>query len=814
MKQILLCLSILLTPCLNLNAQSIGVSVNVSRNGYATVTQSNELHTIQGANATYTISLVGLGNVEQVVTCEYTYNGTTAALPYSLDGGKLTIDPVQQLNLSVTDTEINKFSVSLVVKESDKEENTSLSADAQNVWVHAEPTCELTKEPSRFIYQEKMPSQEWEMNANGGGTWTYKWYSTSGQEGTASSFSTPEINTDGTTTVTIEAKNIAPDGNTVWRSYNKSWTFTRYEKAGVSLAVPENTVTTAVEFFQNMKWSLSATQKGGYPTGWSFEWKDADTGEALGQSSSYNLGATESEAVVNRHVTLTVTNTATISEGATEEWFRKSYNYYADFYSLPVVEFAEKYPINVIDGDQVLMEVTIKDKKNIDISSDSHYTWTYTWNNKSTEKGYTYTAENKSNNDGFSNPITLKVEGKLNKGDGQIYSAPLCQHTFIAWPKPNVKDLSESGITKVECGGRPLNLKISATGGQKSGWTYQWYKDDVKIDGATTDTYEKILERGSLDPMITENYRIKVVNVCEGTIRKEETYNYTVQLYPEPWTPQDISIKDTNRGKNSTTGIREGNMVDFSCDECYGGYPSVWTYRWTKDGSIISTTRSTAIAVDTYAAGDIKDYSRSISIQCNVNNSFNGTPWSDKTYSKSLVIYRKPQTPLSISKKGNGTSGTVVATINVTDADLNTHDYYLVFGYRNNIGIMHDELSLRQQNPGSVRWSAQIPASVINNPDNTLYVYALWKYPNGVEITSGLRTIDDVKEDWDDSTYSGSTRSVISNSATGINDILSGTSESDIRESYSINGMKSDRLNKGLNIVKMSDGKVKKVIVK
>ena len=71
-----------------------------------------------------------------------------------------------------------------------------------------------------------------------------------------------------------------------------------------------------------------------------------------------------------------------------------------------------------------------------------------------------------------------------------------------------------------------------------------------------------------------------------------------------------------------------------------------------------------------------------------------------------------------------------------------------------------------------------------------------------------------VDEAWDGSTYSGKTRSVIDDSPTGINDIFSESSDSDVKESYSINGLKSDRLNKGFNIVKMSDGRVKKVIVK
>ena len=106
MKQILLCISALLAVCLNLHAQSITIGVDVTHtDGYATVSASNELHTIQGANATYTISIAGLGNIEQVVSCQYTYNGTTENLGHNLNAGILTINPVSKTNLSATSTE-------------------------------------------------------------------------------------------------------------------------------------------------------------------------------------------------------------------------------------------------------------------------------------------------------------------------------------------------------------------------------------------------------------------------------------------------------------------------------------------------------------------------------------------------------------------------------------------------------------------------------------------------------------------------------------------------------------------------------------
>ena len=95
------------------------------------------------------------------------------------------------------------------------------------------------------------------------------------------------------------------------------------------------------------------------------------------------------------------------------------------------------------------------------------------------------------------------------------------------------------------------------------------------------------------------------------------------------------------------------------------------------------------------------------------------------TYTKTFTVYKKPQTPLSLVIKGKGASGTVIATTKLSDTDLQECEYYLVFGYLDANGIMHDFASQLQTNPGEVRWSKQMPADIVNNSSNTLYVYAL-----------------------------------------------------------------------------------------
>ena len=93
-----------------------------------------------------------------------------------------------------------------------------------------------------------------------------------------------------------------------------------------------------------------------------------------------------------------------------------------------------------------------------------------------------------------------------------------------------------------------------------------------------------------------------------------------------------------------------------------------------------------------------------------------------------------------------------------------------------------------------------------------LYVYALWKY-GSIEVTSGLRSVNSVDEDWDDSDYSGHTRGIISQS-TAISEHKMDNYLTTVSDIYSIDGKKKSQMSKGMNIVKNSDGSVKIVMHK
>jgi hypothetical protein len=118
--------------------------------------------------------------------------------------------------------------------------------------------------------------------------------------------------------------------------------------------------------------------------------------------------------------------------------------------------------------------------------------------------------------------------------------------------------------------GKPFNLTVSATG--TAPLTYQWYKNEVPINGGTASTY-RVQAATSLD---AGTYKVEVRNVV-GPIFSESS---TVSIS----TPPRIESEPVAR---STVNI--GGTLTFSVDAS-GSQPLV--YQWRKDG--VPTSGGTA----------------------------------------------------------------------------------------------------------------------------------------------------------------------------------------------------------------------------
>lgn len=599
-------------------------------------------------------------------------------------------------------------------------------------------------------------------------------------------------------TVTVEYSFGLINSDVKSETKERSHTFTVWPKPSVNTTA-QNSSSDPYRQFQDGKWDLSVSSSGGYRTGWSYEWKD-DDGNVLGRGEKYTLKCDKkSDEIQEKHVILTVKNQA---QDRSDVWFEETYHYYANFYPAPIVEFEKDYPKNIKDEDVVTLALTVQDAHGNTLGD--AYDIGYSWDNgKSKDASYSLVGDNKTNDNGVNKTVIVNCTVQL-KGQNvkQTYTR---QADFVVWPKPQI---NATGISdRVGCGGQSLDFSVITNGGKKDGWSYEWTQNNQRLD-ETTSNYKLVLNNAPTEGSILNRYKVRVKNVCDGEVWKDEEFLFNVTVYPEPRIPADIVAWDKNREAEVTTGIREGNDLILQCEECTGGYPNAWSYKWMRNNSELSTEKDCIEKVPAGYSGDGKADDLQYVYSCYVENLYNTIPWAQHNYEKEVKVYHKPKTPTSLRKKGNGTSNTWIATCGIDDASLGTYDYYLVFGYRDADGNLHDVSSVRQQNVGEQRWSTQMQS--VEGRSNA-YVYALWKYSDGAEITSGLCLESHVEEAWDGSTYNGATRSVIAD-ITGISDFPSIAFGSEKCEYYSVSGQKMGQSKNGLNIIRLTDGQVIKVI--
>lgn len=578
--------------------------------------------------------------------------------------------------------------------------------------------------------------------------------------------------------------------------FNKelSHTFTVWPIPEVT-KVNSNTPDSPTLRFQDGTWDLSVSTTGGYKSGWEYVWKD-EGGRELSRNKTYTMRCDKtSDEVEEKHIILTVTNKP--NEGD-DLWLNKTYDFYAKFHPAPIINF-EEYPKNIKHGDKIEFSLKVVDAKGN--SQDASYDLDYSWNNgKSKDELYEYIGDNPSNNNGTS--VSIKVSGNITLIGTNLVQQYSREANIVVWPVPKTDN---TNITdRVGYSGQLMEFSVIPIGGKKDGWTYEWTKDNQSLD-VSTGTLELTLDDVAIDSK-TNKYSVKVVNTCDGVTWFNETDSFNVTIYPRPMIPNDVVFVDKNRSNAEViTGIREGNELILHCDDCSGGYPNGWSYKWMRNDEELCAQNVYNETVHSGYTGYGKANDLLIKYSCYVENLYNTIPWMQQNYSREIRVYRKPQTPTGLQRKGNGTSGTWIATCGIDDSSLDSNDYYLVFGYRDANGNMHDVSTMSQQNVGEQRWSTSMTSSGYADGRNNAYVYALWKYDDGAEITSGLRFESHVDEKWDGSTYNGTTRSVIAD-VTGISTVSSNPAGANSREYYTINGQKTNQMQKGLNIIRREDG--------
>ncbi|MCR5313566.1 MAG: hypothetical protein K6E54_08015 [Bacteroidaceae bacterium] len=296
----------------------------------------------------------------------------------------------------------------------------------------------------------------------------------------------------------------------------------------------------------------------------------------------------------------------------------------------------------------------------------------------------------------------------------------------------------------------------------------------------------------------------------------------SVKAWPASGWDIDFTLQDKNQQRNMSSGvasIRNGNVLQMICDSVQAAYntpKNTISYFWKTNSDIYVSSKDTTEGIISITdLGAMSTEQQNINLQVKTYK-LNKSLWTTSTdVHKYITVYNKPHTPTSLLIKGNGTSSTLIAMSDVSDADMMLYDYYLVFGYLDKQGQLHEKAK-HVDAKENVRFTTNFSSDEINDVDNKFFVYAQWCYNDGVTITSGKRYMDGVDEMWDGSDYSGNGGTIRLVRATEYADAIDVNNEENpiITTIYYTDGTKGNKLLKGINIVKMGNGDTKKILIK
>ncbi len=691
-----------------------------------------------------------------------------------------------------------------------------------------------------------------------GSTWSFevvdqtKESITNNEKGTSQYTASSKNNSSSKETITLRIKNtyngIHTTSNKVWYEQLYTIDISSWKRASIlknNIAYTNFIDGEDVEFLVNQNY--------GYPDGWTYSWTDEKGYIISGQNKNqYKYNAVYSRAIPdNTTLSDTINHTFTL-HAVNQIGENIGYDEYLTFPQITIWPTPSVKDVSMSLTNKDINYGSLDETTKIELYSDDNIKlsgklnggvlnkncWKYTLSSSSNEvtvtndKSFSDSSIMPSSSTGDTdNVYTLTISNKPDKS--RTWFSKSYKITAKTWALPIIteeftdslnRSWSNGDLVDVYAGGfdaNNVNFKIRKTEGNNSGWKYEWIEDgSIKSTNNENWTYIPTTNSAYTD----KTFNVHIVNSIGKNVALDETKTYKARIWHKADIAKDFTITDNNQSRvldATYYSVREGNTLSILCDnEKYGytGKDKSFKYNWSINGKEASETHTSwSMPVAMGGSNNLEKNVETISIGLKADhygpygNVWEGSPYVEKT----IKEYNKPHTPTQIKKNGNGTTGTMIAITDLSDADLENYDYYLVFGYETSSGSIVEKAELLQSNPGNVRYDSRFTSAEVNNPSNRFFVYAQWCYNDGTTITSGKRYINSVEEKWDGSDYSGKGGSIQKTrsgfSVTGIEEL---NNNNDIIAIFSLDGKELNSFTSGINIVKMSDGSCKKVIVK
>ena len=301
-------------------------------------------------------------------------------------------------------------------------------------------------------------------------------------------------------------------------------------------------------------------------------------------------------------------------------------------------------------------------------------------------------------------------------------------------------------------------MKSTPSGGYNAGWDYTWLDGSTAISGKK-DKDCTLIANNTGNTYVDKTYKLIAVNKIGQNVGFSNSNNPItydkIRIWPSIQFHTDINCDKAYIIENKK--VREGDEFTLSVTKATGGYQPTgnyaynFNYQWRNEESKTESYyyEENSKVGNKKSATREKDYFVEI-----WQNGPYGNEWGRAASSNMKIkFYPCPQIPVSVVRKGNGTTQTLIV-MNGTADDNNGNnpmivndDYTYRFGYTDISG--QDYLS----KPKTKRWFRLNPdyfegtsASDFNSADARLWVIAEWQYEDGVTVTSGRVFVDKPSE--------------------------------------------------------------------
>ncbi len=282
----------------------------------------------------------------------------------------------------------------------------------------------------------------------------------------------------------------------------------------------------------------------------------------------------------------------------------------------------------------------------------------------------------------------------------------------------------------------------------------------------------------------------------------EVSDNATFVIWPQPVIADGqgwlnvAEFKDLNNPLNKLQkGIRAGNKLglpeetpDISINHEWEGYE--WKYVWSVDGKEYDDV------VDIPTKSD-DQYSLEITCLAQYTNG-KDVMWEKVVGTRTLNVFKMPPTPTYFVQKGNGTSNTWIISGFKKES---SKDRLAVGTYKINGGLTEVKAISESINATITENGTGWFIMEGHRDAKDLCLYTVRDYGDNVVITSDILPVNLTSVvKWDGSTYEN--RGILPQSAPSVTGV------------YSIDGVKTSSMVRGLNIIRLEDGTVRKVFKK